>query len=436
MGRPFMPWQSYVNDVAREVDPATGRHVYKTVIVTTPRQSGKTTLEGAELTHTSLVVPSARAWFTMQTGKDAVDWLFNEYWPLLAFAEPHVRLRRSAGSEHVRWVRPGGGLIRPFPPVPTALHSKQSDVVMVDECWAFDPVTGDDLDQAIVPTQATRKGAQVWKLSTAGDLNSTWWREICDQARADAVEGRSSGVAFFEWACPDHLDPVDPASWPVYHPAYGRTIDDEAMMAALDQLGAEGFRRAYGNKWVTTGRPVIDAATWQACAQPRSTFQGLTCFAIDVTLERSAGSIAVAGWRVDRNRHLEVIEHRPGVDWIVARAAELNRRWNPIAVLVDPASPAGSLLVDLDAAGVPTVTVNAQQYAQACGQIFDAITANKVRHLDQPILNQAVAAARKRILGDAWAWARKSGGDISPLVAVTLSHWGLVKAGQGDPQIL
>jgi len=102
---------------------------------------------------------------------------------------------------------------------------------------------------------------------------------------------------------------------------------------------------------------------------------------------------------------------------------------------VDPASPAGSLLVDLAAAGVPTLTVNAREYAQGCGQLFDAAIEGKLAHLDQPVLNQAVSAARKRPLGDAWAWARKSGGDISPLVAVTLSHWGLVKAGQGDPQI-
>jgi len=60
----------------------------------------------------------------------------------------------------------------------------------------------------------------------------------------------------------------------------------------------------------------------------------------------------------------------------------------------------------------------------------------KARHLEQPILNLAVFAARKRPLGDAWAWARKTGGDISPLVAVTLSHWGLVKSGQGQVQIL
>src|SRR5215471_10973954 len=41
LGKPMMPWQSYVADVALEVDE-DGRFAYQLVIVTVPRQSGKT----------------------------------------------------------------------------------------------------------------------------------------------------------------------------------------------------------------------------------------------------------------------------------------------------------------------------------------------------------------------------------------------------------
>jgi hypothetical protein len=133
---------------------------------------------------------------------------------------------------------------------------------------------------------------------------------------------------------------------------------------------------------------------------------------------------------------VEIVDHRPGTDWAVERLQALERRWRPLATVVDPASPAGSLLVDLAAAGVPTLTVNAREYAQGCGQLYDAAIETKLAHLDQPVLNLAVSAARKRVLGDAWAWARRSGGDISPLVAVTLAHWGLVKSGDGRIQVL
>jgi hypothetical protein len=70
-------------------------------------------------------------------------------------------------------------------------------------------------------------------------------------------------------------------------------------------------------------------------------------------------------------------------------------------------------------------TVTAQQYAQACGAIFDAALAGRLHHIDQTPLTAAIQGARKRPLGDAWAWNRKdSSTDITPLVAVTLALQG------------
>jgi phage terminase large subunit-like protein len=248
--------------------------------------------------------------------------------------------------------------------------------------------------------------------------------------------GQTDGVCYFEWSAGDDDDPDDPATWWGCMPALGHTVTEAVIQADHDAMDPAEFARAYLNRRAATGRPVIDAVSWQACRDSSSQLAGLACFALDVTPDRGASSIGVAGWRQDRRRHIEIVEHRPGTDWVVERMVRLERRWRPLPVVVDPGSPAGSLLVDLAAAGIPTVTVSAREYAQACGQFYDAVIDGQVRHLEQPVLNLAVAAARKRVLGDAWAWARKTGGDISPLVSVTLAHWGLVKAGQGVPQIL
>ena len=58
MQRPFMPWQRQVADVALEVDPVSGLFAYKLVIVTIPRQAGKTTLVGAVMEHRAMTTPS------------------------------------------------------------------------------------------------------------------------------------------------------------------------------------------------------------------------------------------------------------------------------------------------------------------------------------------------------------------------------------------
>ena len=67
LGMPLMPWQRQVADVAMEVDPATGLLAYREVDLTTPRQSGKTTLELAVLVHRCRTWARSRALYAAQS---------------------------------------------------------------------------------------------------------------------------------------------------------------------------------------------------------------------------------------------------------------------------------------------------------------------------------------------------------------------------------
>jgi hypothetical protein len=410
-----MPWQAYVADVALEVDD-DGRFCYKTVLVTVPRQSGKTTLFGTVLDHRALVTPRGRCWFTMQSAKDAVDWLVNEH-----------QLRRMAGSEHIKW-RISSGLIRPFPPTPAGLHSKVSDLVVVDESWKFDLMAGAALDQAIVPTQATRPNAQVWKVSTAGDAGSIWWLGTVEAGRAAAEAGRTSGICYFEWSCPDDLDPCEASSWPIYHPAYGRTIGDEAIGAALDQLGPDGFARAYGNRWVSTVARVIPLEAWRRAVEPPADLPdcGSVALGFDAAVDRSDAAI-VAAWRDgDGVAHWEVAEHGPGTSWVVERLAQLRERWRPVAIGYDKAGPALDLADAAERSGLEVGGLGGREYSAACLAALDGLCSDPttIRYRSHPALDAAAASAARRALGDSWAWGRRqSGGSIAALTAATVALW-------------
>jgi hypothetical protein len=439
-----MPWQQYVADVALEIDDA-GRFAYQLVLVTVPRQSGKTTLFGAVLDHRAIVTRAARCWYTMQTQKDAVDWLTNEHWPLLAPFGDLVRLRRMAGSENVRWVR-SGGLVRPFPPNPAGLHGKVSDLVVVDEAWSFDYVRGVQLDQAIVPTQATRPNAQVWKVSTAGDAGSTWWLGSVEAGRAAVLAGRTDGVAYFEWSCGD-LDPTDEASWAAYHPAYDRTVGAPAMRAALELLGPDEFGRAYGNRWTSQVARVIPLAAWRAAAAPdlAEPEPGNLALGFDVAVDRSDAAV-VAAWRpgaggaargtpkfeigglelAGGGACIEVAASEPGVGWVADRVVELVERWRPRAVFYDAAGPALDVADVLERRGVELVGMKAREYAAACAGLYDALVAEPPAVQIRPHgdLDAAAAAAARRTLGDAWAWGRRqSSTSIATLTAATVALW-------------
>ena len=421
-----MPWQQHVADVGLEVDD-DGRFVYQLVAATVPRQSGKTTLFGAVMDQRGIATPRARVFFTMQTAKDAVDWLTNEHWPLLAPFGNAVALRRMAGSEHVKF-RSSGGLVRPFPPNPTGLHGKTSDLVVVDECWAFDLVRGQQLDQAIVPTQATRPNAQVWKVSTAGDANALWWLGTVEAGRAAVEAGRTEGVAYFEWSCPDDLDPTDPASWPTYHPAYGRTIGPESMTAALELLGPDEFARAYGNRWVSMVARVIPLTSWRAAADPDGPMpeSGRVALGFDVALDRSDAAVAAA-WRDEYGiAHIEVADYRSGVGWLSERVGELVDRWAPVAFAYDAAGPAIDVADVLSRAGIAVEGIKARDYAAACSGLLEALTSDPpgVRIRPHPAMDAAAGAAARRSVADAWAWGRRqSSTSIAALTASTVALW-------------
>ena len=78
-----------------------------------------------------------------------------------------------------------------------------------------------------------------------------------------------------------------------------------------------------------------------------------------------------------------------------------------------------------------------KEHAQACGSLYDALVGRKVRHLGTPELTAAVDGAKTRVLGEAWAWSRKSSAiDISPLVAVTLALWGNTQRTKNRPRFI
>ena len=429
-----MPWQRLVLNVGLELDPRTRLPAYREVRVTVPRRSGKTTVLLVVQVDRSLAWGRRqRSIYVAQTRIDSrAKW--EEQTELLNDSKLAglYTVRRQTGFEQTIWT-PTRSTVGISAATETSGHGFDLDLGEIDEAWSQ---RDGRLVQAFRPAMMSRPAAQLWVTSTMGTDESIFWNGLVDDGRARVEAGQRSGVAYFEWSAGDDDDPDDPETWLGCMPAIGYTVDLDTIRADHDSIEPDEFARAYLNRRQTLGRPVIAAALWLACRDPRSQLGGLPCFAIDVTPDRSASSIAVAGWRPDQRRHVEIVDHRPGTDWVIGRAAELEQRWRPLPFVIDPASPAGSLLVDLAAVGVPTETVTTREYTQACGQMFDAIVGGGLVHLGQPVLDAAVTAARKRVIADSWAWARKAGGDISPLVGITLASWGLMKAGQGGPQVL
>ena len=435
LGTPFMPWQRLVADTALEVNPDTGRLVYREIRLLVPRQCGKTTLMLATMVHRALGFGGQqRIVYTAQTRNDAREKWEDEHVITLERSrlKPKFRVRKTNGNEAIIWAN--GSTHKIAATTEKAGHGKSLDLAVVDEAFSH---SDNRLEQGFKPPMVTRPEPQLWVVSTAGDERSLYLADKVKSGRRLAEDGVTSGVCYVEFSADEDADPADPATWRSCMPALGHTITEDTIAAEFAGMDLADFQRAYLNQWVakSVGDPLIPAETWSALGDPEFHIESPPVFAIDMPPERKSVTIGVAGWLADGVRGVGLADRRPGTSWVAERAKELQDRHHAVIVL-DARSPAASLLPDLQAAGVEVELVNGAQMAQACGFFMNAIDEATaaleadgsarvgLRHDGQPKLAEAVAAGQKRRLGEAWAWRRRDvEADIAPLVAVTLAHW-------------
>lgn len=297
---------------------------------------------------------------------------------------------------------------------------------------------------ALIPTLAAQSmigNPQTWYAGSAVDqMNPKHDGLELSRIRAGGIAGADK-IAYFEWSAfgdnPDEVserDAADPKMWALANPGLGiriaeewveheRTVELGAREFAVERLGVGDWPDPEGG-----GDRVIDPEAWEQLTDEQSKAMDPVCFAFDIAPDRSWSTVGVAGKRPDGLAHVEVVDRRRGTGWLVARLVELRDEHQNIGFICDGKGPAGSLLPELEQAGVPVTPVSAAEHAQGCGMFFDAVDQKTVRHLGQernPALVAAVRGAARRPLGDAWSWSRKNSSvDISPLVASTLALWG------------
>lgn len=155
---------------------------------------------------------------------------------------------------------------------------------------------------------------------------------------------------------------------------------------------------------------------------PDSGVPAVCGFGVDVAPDWSVAAIAAAGLRGDERRLLWVVGMERGTGWIVPKLVELRDTKGLTRVSVDTRSATASLIPLIEAAGIEVDPVTTPAVAKACGQLYDATTGH-LAHLDDPLLNAALAAAEAKDVGaeGAWILTRKGAGNITPLVAGALA---------------
>jgi hypothetical protein len=326
------------------------------------------------------------------------------------------------------------------------------DLVIIDEAYAYTP----EQQSALLPTMSARPNPQIVYASSPplkGDsgevLYSLRYRGDpgIEREQGDEPWAQDDALAYRDWGLAGDLDNLggvdlaDRANWARTNPAVGTRIPwkfVEKEFRAMVKRTPASFARERLGIWPLEIKPkatggVIPDELWHDLAVVAERPADVA-MAIVVNHKRTHTAIAAVGPRGDGRMQVSIVDYRPGTAWVVARAQQLQERWNPVGWAVQDKGPSATLLQPLREAGIAEpeerdepqrgqVAVPwAADVALAYGLVIDALAERTTVHLDEAPLNLAAAGATTRPLGAGTTWDYKTEG-AELLQAWTLAHW-------------
>jgi hypothetical protein len=431
MGFELFAWQRLVADVGLERKGDGYR--YRTVGCAVGRQSGKSKLIETRIAY-ELLQPSRHVAYTAQD-RNMAKLKWEEHIHSLesspALAKYIRKVSRNNGSE--RLYMKNGSMYSIVTPNDKGARGMSLNLMVIDEALTH-PLS---LVAALQPTLATRKNGQLWILSNAGIPGESELLQHYRNIGHTGVQDDNNPLAWFEWApAEDKFDYMDEAVWRQAIPSLGESLGVllEAVREAALTNSPDIFMKEWLNVWISSeAAQVVATELWDSLARTDIVVGNRMVLGIDISRERDRASIGVSSL-VSGMTPVEVVEARDGVGWLVPRLIEIAKKWKA-PVVIDAGSPAGSIIGQLENAGVRVIAIGLRDYARACGSFYDAVQERTICHLDDPNLRDAIIGSSKRPLGDSWAWNRQSTTNITPLVAVTLARYGLVNEPEEKPVV-
>jgi len=299
----------------------------------------------------------------------------------------------------------------------------------------------DEQMAAMTPTLLANENPQMNALGTAGieGKSSWWWSQRKRALSTDPGEfgyvGHTAEVVGLDVNGKVTQEPVDARDrslWPPANPAVlaGRGGGMAYLEEQFRRLGPAGFAREHLCVWDAPddddfAESVVSLDVWDSLADKSMTIETDRQIALDVSPDRKWASFGGAGRRADGRILVEMIDRRPGTDWVVERAVKLWRDWE-IPIRIQLRSPAAAFITPLLERRVKIEEMSSGDHAEALGRLLMGIPNDEIRHVGGEALTTAILGAAVRVSGEVELWGRRtSRTDITPLVAVTLALGGV-----------
>jgi hypothetical protein len=398
-----------------------GLYAADTVVISIPRQVGKTYLIGAIVFALCIIFPGLTVVWTAHRFKTARE-VFGTMQGLAhrkAMAPYVERVLRGAGDESILF-RNGSRILFGARERGFGRGFSKVDVLVLDEGQILTEAAMDDM------TPATNVSKNPLIIVVGTPPKPTDPGEVFTMLKQEALNGESSETLYIELSADRGCDPRDRDQWRKANPSYPHRTPERAMLRMLKNLSETSFIREALGIWdeVSKHQAIVKASLWRDLSDVGPA-DGAKPNALAVDMSHGREVSITACWLEGESAHVE--EVWAGVDVEAATTWLVGRVGRRIPVAIDNASPAASLVPVLKSMKVQVIQTTAGDMAKACGLFVDRATARHLTHANQTAVNAALAGGRKRPIGKAggWGWDRADETvNIAPIVSLTLALFG------------
>lgn len=402
------------------------------VTMSIPRQVGKTFMIGWIVFALCIIYPGLTVTWSAHK-KDTADETFGGMKSMAAthMMAPHIDRTPDNGSEQKIEFTNGSRVVFGARERGFGRGFTKVDIAVFDEAQILTERAVDDM----VPAQSVSPNALTIMIGTPPKPIDP--SEIFEEARRAAMSGDAPDSLYIEFSADKDADPDDRGQWRKANPSYPSRTKENSMLRLRRKLTPSSFLREALGIWdeKASGKLAFTEASWNALAieDPDDEWP-IAAFGIDMNLERSKVSIAVATFS-DEGLHLELSEYSAFdeagtsalVEWMWERA---KRR---IPVVIDMYSPAREILeLAMKKRGIMVRILGPSEFTQACSLLHQAVEKEaSITHFDQEHLNDSVKNTIKEPIKNhpaSFKWNKTTlEAELPPVMSITCAHFGAVK---------
>lgn len=430
LGVAFDPWQSGAGSAILG-KRADGQYAADTVVLSIPRQVGKTFLLGAIVFALCIINPGLLViWTAHHTRTTDESFADMREFATKPKAAKHVKTIRAANGQQGIHFHNGSRILFGAREQGFGRGFKKVSILLLDEAQILTESAMDNL----VPTTAQAENPLILMAGTPPRPRDPG--EVFTNLRAEAIAaGTGNGDTFFlEFSADEDADPLDRKQWGKANPSYPHRTRARAILRMFKHLGTASFRREALGIWDATSQvlPVIDPQEFAALSGPDPKSAPIS---YGIRFSADGSRVAVAGAKAtEAGAFVEVIAVHTGstssglsslTAWLTERANKCD------AIVIDGKAGAGALneaLLDTGVNHRKIVRPTFDGVITASANLVEMVREREITHSGQPGLQAAVADAQRRPIGNAGGWGFgpiSEDGDVTPLEAVALAVHGL-----------